>query len=80
MMPVKKRIRYFKYMSCIKKLQYDKLSHAEEALIRLELDGLKSLNVYKCVFHEHYHIGHTSKKIRYRVKQIFKMIGEVDGN
>jgi len=72
-----KKIRMFEYISCKRKKQHSTLREGLNHLIKDIDDGYDNDSVYKCLFGDHYHIGHYKmKKTRYRVKQIFKLIGE----
>jgi len=76
---VKQKIKYFKYHSCVRKKRYS-LKNAFSMMLERRSHGDMIDSIYKCFFCNSYHIGHYRKQTKYRVKQIFKMIGEIDGS
>jgi len=72
-----KRIRCFKYVSCLRKKPHNTLKDGMNSLLEDIDNGYDNDSVYKCLFGDHYHIGHYKKKTKQRVEQIFKLIGEV---
>lgn len=74
MASVKKRIRNFKYNSCIRKKPYPNYLKVLIRLIKRKIIGHEGLHIYKCLFCNHYHLGRLRKDTLYRKRRIQRLM------
>lgn len=77
---IKKQIRWFRYRSCIVKKRYSSFNDTFNAIIKKQKNGVRDIYAYKCLFGNHYHIGHFEARTRQRINKTIRLIGEVYGN
>jgi hypothetical protein len=50
------------FASCYRKTQYETQAQAQEAIYELHRNEIDQMNVYRCNYCKHHHVGHKAKK------------------